>query len=346
MRSDADSFSSSVDSKVSSMKASRPINWDFVSGTFLRLLRLFQVGLGGALILLIIYISVHKGIETGSTQGMFFWLAVGVLAAGLYGAVFAGIELLLSLIFWLNERLAKWLNKQVDLRRRIITSVSIFLFVVPFALLYMPGFWSIVTDNLLRALIFASLFAGSSALLSIAREEKTRNRIVSLALLESTLSNHVPLLSDEEISAAIRMAEIYVVLHCYENSVRKLVERVLSNELGDGWWTIATSDNMKRSVENRRQVEQTKRWLSPRGGFSPLYYLDWGDLEKLMRKYDLAFLPYIGELRFVESRFGDLECLRNIVAHHGVLPSEDDFQRVKLNFNDWSRQVGEMFKSD
>jgi hypothetical protein len=149
-----------------------------------------------------------------------------------------------------------------------------------------------------------------------------------------------PFLSEDDIANACKVSELYIILHCYENSVRRLVEQVLSSQLGQDWWEIAANQHMKNMMETRRQTEQRKRWLSPRGQMSPLYYVEWGDLVRLIRKHEEFFLPYISELRFIESRFEDLESLRNIIAHHGMLPSDDDFHRIVISFRDWCRQVG------
>lgn len=150
-----------------------------------------------------------------------------------------------------------------------------------------------------------------------------------------------PFLSTDYISGAYKMAELYIVLHCYENSVRQFIENTLSIELGGNWWEQIANASMKDIVKGRKEKEQNQRWLSPRGGASPLYYLEWGDLVKLIKKKEDIFLPYIGSMRFVENRFEELESLRHIVAHNGVLPSEDDFQRVILSFRDWCRQIGQ-----
>lgn len=148
-----------------------------------------------------------------------------------------------------------------------------------------------------------------------------------------------PFLSGGEISNARKMSELYVILHCYENSVRRLVENVFVDKYGENWWERVTNTQMNKLVEGRQQKEKGERWLLPRGGTSLLYYLEWGDLTKLIRKEVNLFLPYIGTLRFVENRFEELESLRNIVAHNGVLPSDEDFQRVKIWFGDWCRQL-------
>lgn len=147
-----------------------------------------------------------------------------------------------------------------------------------------------------------------------------------------------PYLTESHVDAAFEMAQLYVVLHCYENSVRRVIEQVLSEKLGDSWWENAANSRMQQKVATRKQTESKNRWLSSRGS-SPLYYIDWGDLTALMRKYEAEFLPLIGDVKFVELRFEELERLRNIVAHHGCLPATEDYQRVVISFRDWCLQV-------
>lgn len=147
-----------------------------------------------------------------------------------------------------------------------------------------------------------------------------------------------PYLSGTDISQAQKMAELYVILNCYENSARALVTYVLQKKYGDGWWELSASAPQKNKVKSRKESEAKHQWLTPRGG-NPLYYIDWGDLLSIIRKYETDFLPYIKELKFVELRFEELERIRNITAHNGFLPNEEDFQRVVLSFKDWCRQT-------
>lgn len=151
-----------------------------------------------------------------------------------------------------------------------------------------------------------------------------------------------PFLDGEDIAAAHRMADLYAILHCYENSVRRFIGTILEREMGTGWWTRVASKKMQEIVRERKEKEKQEKWLSPRGIQSPLYYLEWGDLEKIIRKKDELFLSHIGSIRFIESRFGDLEVLRNIVAHNGVLPSSNDFNRVLIAFQDWRKQISDV----
>jgi len=147
-----------------------------------------------------------------------------------------------------------------------------------------------------------------------------------------------PFLSEEEILQAQKMAQLYSILHCYENSARALVEQVLQGKFGENWWEITANASQKSKVNSRKETESKHRWLTPRGN-NPLYYIDWGDLLSLIRKYEPDFLPYIKDIKFIELRFEELERIRNITAHNGFLPNDEDFQRVVLSFNDWCRQV-------
>lgn len=148
-----------------------------------------------------------------------------------------------------------------------------------------------------------------------------------------------PGLSETDVEQAKSMAQLYVVLNCFENSARSLVESTLSRELGDAWWDEAANTGMKRKVESRKEKEQRDRWITPRGN-SELYYLDFGELLTLIRKYESAFARSVGNIEFVQLRFSEMERLRNIVAHNGYLdPEGDEFKTAILHFREWCRQV-------
>ena len=100
-----------------------------------------------------------------------------------------------------------------------------------------------------------------------------------------------PLIEDGDRENAKKMAELYVILHCYENSARRLVEKVLKKKLGATWWDQAANVPMKTKVQDRQTKEQKNRWIPPRGS-SPLFYLDWGELLTLIRKYEADFTQW------------------------------------------------------
>lgn len=151
--------------------------------------------------------------------------------------------------------------------------------------------------------------------------------------------NQTPLLSEDDVENSKRMAELYIIIHCYENSVRAFINNTLSNAIGTNWWDTVANSAQKRKLSDRKGKEERQKWVSPRGDVSPLYYLDWGDLRSIMKKQEADFESIIPDQKFIELRFGELERVRNIIAHNGVLPSQDDFNRVVLSFRDWCKQV-------
>jgi|688.fasta_scaffold219794_2 hypothetical protein len=163
--------------------------------------------------------------------------------------------------------------------------------------------------------------------------------IAILNKLETTEVFNTPYLNHEDVINAYKMSSLYVILHCYENSVRCFIEQILSREFGDHWWEKVKNTKTMPKVERAKNFEATNKWISPRGGSSPLYCIDWGDLVTIIRNHQNLFLPYIGDIKFIENRFEQLEGLRNIIAHHGVLPSDDDFQRIFISYRDWCRQI-------
>ena len=148
-----------------------------------------------------------------------------------------------------------------------------------------------------------------------------------------------PFLKPSDIEDAKKMAELYIILHCLENSVRNFIDDILTKKIGTNWWDKAKNAELEKKVKERSEKEAKNKWLSPRGKTSPLFYIDWGDLVKIIRKFEADFKPIIDEMKFVELRLDELEKVRNIIAHNGVIPSTDDFDRVILHFKDWCKQV-------
>jgi hypothetical protein len=148
-----------------------------------------------------------------------------------------------------------------------------------------------------------------------------------------------PLIDEAFVTDLEKMLELYAQLHTLENSMRRLIEKVLSDRLGPTWWDVAASAPMKRKHDDRLQKEKTRKWLPTRASLGPLYSLDWSDLITLMRKYESEFQPLIGEIDFLH-RYADLGLIRHVVAHHGIIDEPDEFGRVKLALRDWQRQIG------
>lgn len=149
--------------------------------------------------------------------------------------------------------------------------------------------------------------------------------------------SNTPLLTTADIANAYKMGQVYVALHCLENSVRNLIREVLKDKLGEHWWDKAASDPMKRKLSERKSREEKNKWLTSRGA-DELHYMDWGDLVTLIRKFPKEFESFIGSTKFAELRLEELENLRNTIAHNGVLP-DNEITRIELYFEDWRNQV-------
>ena len=96
-----------------------------------------------------------------------------------------------------------------------------------------------------------------------------------IAITELANISITPFLTADEIDGARKMAELYIILHCLENSVRNFIDYTLTKKIGSDWWDKAKNSDLEKKLKERRDKETKNKWLSPRGKASPLFYLDW-----------------------------------------------------------------------
>ena len=154
-----------------------------------------------------------------------------------------------------------------------------------------------------------------------------------------------PFITNDYLASLDKQAELYKAVHVLENSMRHLIQRVLENHHGSGWWEISASSPMKRKHDERLEKEKNRKWLPSRSELGPLYSIDWSDLITLIRKYEPLFLPYIGEIDFMH-RYADMGLLRHVIAHNGFVADESEYGRVMLALRDWNRQTTEAIRSN
>lgn len=147
-----------------------------------------------------------------------------------------------------------------------------------------------------------------------------------------------PFVGAERQTDLAKMVRVYAQLFLLENSMRGLIEQVLKKHLGQDWWEKAANSQMKQKHESRIKNENSKKWAPTRGEFGPLYALDWPDLIKLMRKYPDQFVDRLGDINFLH-RFEDAGSFRNVVAHNGVLREQDDFDLIRIYYQNWIAQM-------
>jgi hypothetical protein len=137
---------------------------------------------------------------------------------------------------------------------------------------------------------------------------------------------------------AKRMGRIYELLFCLENSMRELIERTLK-EAGDlAEWTDGIKADILKSARRREEQDQEARWHGPRGE-SVLNYLDFPDLgEIILNRWD-DFQDLLGDRRWVERYFGEMNPTRRALAHTGDL-TDFDVERMEMRVREWLRVVG------
>ena len=93
-----------------------------------------------------------------------------------------------------------------------------------------------------------------------------------------------PLLDNTKLQEAREMAAIYP-LYVLENSIRELINRVMTANYGKDWWSERTKRKKTKSIANtvkqRMAKEEKNRWHQRRGEH-PIYYTDFGDLKTLL----------------------------------------------------------------
>lgn len=136
---------------------------------------------------------------------------------------------------------------------------------------------------------------------------------------------------------ALRMARLYAIIYCFENSVRELIQTRLS-EADAGWWDNAVPSKVRTSAESRHDDAQRNSWLE---GVSTdlLGFVDFGGLCDIITNNWAEFEDLVPSQHWIRQRFDELERARNFIAHNRMLaPAE--FARLEMYVNDWNRQVG------
>ena len=139
-------------------------------------------------------------------------------------------------------------------------------------------------------------------------------------------------------SGSTEMRRHYRILFVFENVVRDFINSRLLELFGVNWFEDRCTTSMKKKVETRRAGEKANRW---HGGIhrDAIYYLDFGDLSKLLTNNWSSFEEFFPSQLWVQSRLEDAERSRNVIAHTNLLKSEDG-ERLKMHLGDWLRQVG------
>lgn len=140
------------------------------------------------------------------------------------------------------------------------------------------------------------------------------------------------------IHDAEKMASVYAIFYCLENSVRELISDRLSERYGAGWWDSKISSKIKTAADGLKQKEEKNKYHVARSSHMIGYTL-FGNLAQIIINDWEDFSDLFPDQHWVSSRLNDLELSRNIIMHTSTLP-EIEVERIESIARDWIRQVG------
>jgi hypothetical protein len=131
-------------------------------------------------------------------------------------------------------------------------------------------------------------------------------------------------------------SDVYPALFELENSIRALVERVLS-PLGSNWWDTRVPNGVKQAVQRTMNREQQYPYREKRGP-RPLHYTNFDDLRKIIIEPTNwpSFQSIIVKSDWFNVKMEEVYMARNNLAHCVPL-SADDKSRILILHRDWAR---------
>ena len=154
------------------------------------------------------------------------------------------------------------------------------------------------------------------------------------ALFEETLS---PFGIDQR-NESLRMARLYALIYCFENSIRSLITDRLQETYGMNWWDKKVPMKIREYAEARQKDALDNSWLDGQKK-DPLGFVQFGHLSGIILANWDDFSDMIPTQHWLKQRLDELEKARNFIAHNRfLLPGE--FQRIEMYISDWNRMVG------
>jgi hypothetical protein len=153
----------------------------------------------------------------------------------------------------------------------------------------------------------------------------------------SSLQIQDPLLSLKTANEAAEMSRIYEYIYVFENSVRDVIALVLDKKYGPNWWETQVGERVNDRVQKRINDEINNPWHGKRGS-APIFYTDINDLKSIIKNNWANFACLFPDQNWIETRIGEIERSRNIIAHNNPL-AKRDIKRISVYFEDWEAQL-------
>lgn len=136
---------------------------------------------------------------------------------------------------------------------------------------------------------------------------------------------------------ALRMARLYALLYCFENSVRGLVMQRLTEKHTASWWDKVPS-KIRTLAESRQKEAMKNSWLEGQNK-ELISFIEFGHLSDIITSSWDDFSDLIPNQQWLKQRMDELEKVRHFMAHNRFL-QEGEFTRIEMYINDWNKVVG------
>lgn len=146
------------------------------------------------------------------------------------------------------------------------------------------------------------------------------------------------ILGERKISEANEMASIYPLLYILENSIRELIDRVMTCRYGNNWWDTEAPKKLVDTVTNRMADEERNSWHQRRGA-RPIDYLDLNQLPTLMRTIQNEVVPgIIPSLEWFTQFIEEIYKSRCVICHMNPL-DRDNIQIIQVRVKQWQKHI-------
>jgi hypothetical protein len=186
--------------------------------------------------------------------------------------------------------------------------------------------------------LYDFVYRGQLAEQALDAAGRPNRRLAEFESIEIAKTLSLDLLDDQHVYNAREMANVYVAIAAFENSVRSLISSVLLEQVGENWWDSCVSEKVRNRAEQKKQEEDKIRWHVQRGA-DRINFTLMSDLVSILRQNWTHFEPYIPTIEWAAGIMDVIERSRNVIMHSGNL-SRTDIERIGIYIRDWVKQVG------
>jgi len=133
-----------------------------------------------------------------------------------------------------------------------------------------------------------------------------------------------------------KMAPIYRIFYCLENSIREIIIQRLEGVHGVDWWSSSVPEKIRLNAEQNFAKERATG-ITPRST-NIIDYANFGELGEIIKTNWSIFGDMLRDQRAVERIMSTLNTIRAPIAHCKIL-AEDEVIRLNLAVKDWFRQI-------